>query len=755
MIKKISQVYANYEPHAGAINEKDLDDIHQLKNTFETDIDNAKQENRVLRIGIVGQIKRGKSSFLNSLLFDGKPVLPKAATPMTAALTKISYSEEPSATVEFYSKKEWKKVLEQAYRVEQEEIAYQEQLNEFQASKVSGQRRQRGVRPPQKPNQPEESKACFELYQMVNRSGLNVDEYLDQEYVIQSTGSNQTLISDLTPFVGADGKFTPIVKSSSLALNLPGLKDIEVVDTPGMNDPIISRGRRTQEFLGQCDVVLLLSHSGQFLDSQDMLLLAQNIPNKGIKDIILIGALFDSALLDVYQNYDSIQQVLPLLTQKLNEHALSEVNAVCRLDEVNSGGQSYLMETLQKALPPIFVSSRCYDISKNWESLSNDEQHTLNLLNQMYQGFTFTPDILAAVANFKMVHSKLALVRENKDAIMADRLDNLMKGAERELQKKLSAISDDITHKLNHLQQGDLVAIEKKQKELAERINAGKTKVTMVFDKYRIQIEKSLNNVNQSIKQDSLSVKRINSQTGNREESYTTSSEVSDSYWYNPFSWGSTKTVSSTRYRTVNYTYANVQDAVQKLEDFVIETSDRLYQSSSQAININQFREDIKLAVKGLFDFSDPDFDPEMILLPLSNSVDRLTIPTINLDLEHHINSIRQQFSVNEVEGDEILKLREEQARVVGFLLTEITKEVENCGLDMLGKISKEEQEFLPTLIHDLEASVEQLRTDLDNKEQALAEYRNILEMVAEDKLQLLGAHGRSKEEHKNELSNA
>ena len=156
--------------------------------------------------GIVGQIKRGKSSFLNSLLFDGKPVLPKAATPMTAALTKISYSEEPSATVEFYSKKEWKKVLEQAYRVEQEEISYQEQLNEFQASKVSGQRRQRGVRPPQKPNHPEESKACFELYQMVNRSGLNVDEYLDQEYVIQSTGSNQTLISDLTPFVGADGK---------------------------------------------------------------------------------------------------------------------------------------------------------------------------------------------------------------------------------------------------------------------------------------------------------------------------------------------------------------------------------------------------------------------------------------------------------------------------------------------------------------------------------------------------------------------
>ncbi|EIU6866048.1 dynamin family protein [Vibrio parahaemolyticus] len=742
MIKnKINVIYSKYGPHTRVVDEKILGDISLLRDTFETDIDNAKQENRVLRIGIVGQIKRGKSSFLNSLLFNGKSVLPKAATPMTAALTKISYSEQPSATVEFYSKKEWAKVIEQAHKVEQDEKIYQEQLNEFQASKAPGLKRQRGIRPPQKPNHPEESKACFELYQMVQRSNLDVEKYLDKEEVIKSTGSNETLISDLTPFVGADGKFTPIVKSSSLALNLPELKDIEVVDTPGMNDPIISRGRRTQEFLGQCDVIFLLSYCGQFLDSQDMALLAQNIPNKGIEEIILIGSLFDSALLDEYSNYDSIQQALPSLTASLNAQAQSEVNAVCRQDELNNGGQPHLMQTLQNALPPIFVSSRCYDLAKKGDDLSEEEQHTLNRLNQMFDGFTFTPQILEAVANFKKVHSKLESVRENKDKIMAERLDNLLKGAERDLLQKLTAISDDITLKRNNLQQGDLAEAEKKQKELAERINAGKSKVSMVFDKYRVQIEKELHKAEQSIKQNSLSVKRINSQTGSREESYTTYSEVSDSSWYNPFSWGRTRTVSSTNYRTVNYTYANVQDAVQKLEDFVVETSDRLYQSSSQTININQFREDIKQAVRGLFDFSDPDFDPEMILLPLSNSVDRITIPTISLDLDHHINSIRQQFSANEVEGDEIQQLRAEQARIVGILLTEITQEVSKCGSDMLGKISREEQDFLPTLIEDLESSIEQLRADLENKEQALKEYSDILEMVEEDKRQLSTAN--------------
>ena len=43
-----------------------------------------------LRIGIMGRVKAGKSTFLNALLFDGQPVLPQAATPKTANLTRIT-----------------------------------------------------------------------------------------------------------------------------------------------------------------------------------------------------------------------------------------------------------------------------------------------------------------------------------------------------------------------------------------------------------------------------------------------------------------------------------------------------------------------------------------------------------------------------------------------------------------------------------------------------------------------------------------
>ena len=74
----------------------------------------------MLRIGIVGEVKAGKSSFLNSLIFDGDQVLPKAATPMTAALTKINYSENPIAKIHYYTKDDWDGICRMAKSYDEE-----------------------------------------------------------------------------------------------------------------------------------------------------------------------------------------------------------------------------------------------------------------------------------------------------------------------------------------------------------------------------------------------------------------------------------------------------------------------------------------------------------------------------------------------------------------------------------------------------------------------------------------------------------
>jgi len=736
---EISALGEKYNTYNEAIEGNLLSELSALAEAFKTDASHALETNRVLQIGIVGQIKRGKSSFLNSLFFDGKDVLPKAATPMTAALTKINYADAPSASVEFYSNSEWQKVVTQAQTISLANETYQADLAKYQIESRKKTGRQQGIRPPAMPQHSEEAESCKELCAMVEKNGLSVDDYLGQTIVLEKKNSNADLVNTLNEYVGAAGKYTPIVKSTELALNIEGLKGIQVVDTPGMNDPIISRGRRTQEFLGQCDVVFLLSYSSQFLDLQDMGLLAQSIPNKGIDDIVLVGSLFDSVLLDECHKYQSISEALPHLTQKLNDSAKANVAMVCEQSAQNNSGQSSLMKTLQKALPPIFISSRCLDLSRKAENLSEEEQHSLGLLNGMFEGFTWTPDTLKQIANFAKIEQKLTAVRSNKEHILADRFDNLMLGVQREIKQKLEQIKADVSSKRKMLLDGNVEQQEAQQQALVKRIESGKVLVSAVFEKYRLQAQKNLSIAEQSIQQDASRAKQVNSQTGSKQESYETSREVSNSSLLNPFSWGSTRTEYSTHTRTVNYTYANTQDAVNTLEEFAVETGQRLYDASLKAVNLDLFRDEIKKAVKDLFDFSDDSFDPESVLLPLNNAVERITIPAIQLDLDHHINTIRQQFSSNEVLGDEINALRTEQARVVVLLLNDIATELNRCKNGILSQLADEELKFVPNLTKDLIEKVAQLKRDLENSEQSLARYQEIISKVDQDLSELGG----------------
>ena len=75
------------------------DELQKVLNEME-------EEGRVLKIGIIGRVKAGKSSLLNALVFDGEDILPKAATPMTAALTVLEYAEKPTAEIDFFSQED-------------------------------------------------------------------------------------------------------------------------------------------------------------------------------------------------------------------------------------------------------------------------------------------------------------------------------------------------------------------------------------------------------------------------------------------------------------------------------------------------------------------------------------------------------------------------------------------------------------------------------------------------------------------------
>ena len=88
----------------------------------------------------------------------------------------------------------------------------------------------------------------------------------------------------------------PFTKTVTLHIPEKGLQGLQIIDTPGIHDPVTSRGERTEQLLQDCDVVLIVSPSGQFLSSEDTDLMHRVTTKEGTQQAYLIASQMDNQL---------------------------------------------------------------------------------------------------------------------------------------------------------------------------------------------------------------------------------------------------------------------------------------------------------------------------------------------------------------------------------------------------------------------------------------------------------------------------
>ena len=237
-----------------------------------------KLDNDTLCIGVIGQMKCGKSTFLNSFVFEDD-VLPAATTPMTAALSVITYGEKKRIVAEFYNSNEWNEQKMTAARNSEDE-----NLSDVEKAKI---------------------KAAKELVE--KSSGLIVEKYLGK--------TQEDNFENLVEYVGADGKYVSITKSVKIYYPKEYLKGVEIVDTPGFNDPIVSREERTKEFLKKADVVLLMLYAGRPFDSTDRDILFKNVKSCGIGKVLIGINKYDIP----YNNGDTEDDIINYVSREIRK----------------------------------------------------------------------------------------------------------------------------------------------------------------------------------------------------------------------------------------------------------------------------------------------------------------------------------------------------------------------------------------------------------------------------------------------------
>ena len=183
----------------------------------------SKLENEEFILAIAGQMKAGKSTLLNALVFGGEPILPADDTPLTAKITEIRYAKQPKLKANFYSKSEWETL--KTYK--------DENGREFFKNDI-------------------------------------VPTIKDKSVEARVLGtSKEDKIENLGEYVANKGLYTPFVKTVEIYHPCEILRQLIVVDTPGTNDSNKFRSQVTLDWIGRCDAAIYASYAGRMLDEND------------------------------------------------------------------------------------------------------------------------------------------------------------------------------------------------------------------------------------------------------------------------------------------------------------------------------------------------------------------------------------------------------------------------------------------------------------------------------------------------------
>lgn len=402
---------------------------------------NLKEEQRLLQIGVVGRVKAGKSSLLNALVFEGHPILPRAATPMTAALTTLTYGETFSAQVQFYD------AADRA-NIEQNAARYRQRLREEEdrAADILRQRRYRNGqhvedeqfwtdvdKTARRALQGEPAlAAAHDQWQSICKCNLDLNS-LDNLRTLEAVDAT-SLAEKLKDYVAAGGSYMPLTKSVDIFLPLPSLSDIRIIDTPGLNDPVQSREERTTVLLKDCDVVLIISPAGQLLNEQDIELMSRITQKEGVQELVLIASQVDNQLYGSDIRQPTLQGALDKITETLSTHMVDTLQRLkVQHPEIGGTFDGLIQNGSGKVL---CTSGICHSLSarfnqqQGWDS---GERKAWDNLQTYYPDF-FTLDHtercranLDLLANTAGLRRVLENVRAQKDRIIEQRRKELIR----------------------------------------------------------------------------------------------------------------------------------------------------------------------------------------------------------------------------------------------------------------------------------------------------------------------------------------
>lgn len=673
---------------SGHARKEDINELQRLVSNFKKKTEDFYRTDRMLNIGVIGQVKAGKSTFLNTLLFEGKEVLPKAPTPKTATLTKMEYSDKNIIQIEYYSKEEWE-ILEENACVDLEDEIYT---------------------------------SAREIIEMVRRNGVDPVPYLEKGRDILEYESYDALVSGLNNYVGEDGKYTPIVKAVTLYLNKEEFKGLSIVDTPGLNDPIASRTIRTKEFMEVCDVVFFLSPSTGFLDKSDWVLLSSQLPQKGVKKLVLIASRYDSGVRDVLRKQeeddifgddenttDNVPKACRIVKKKLTKRAKAKVEEFVKdLEERESSPE--LIEVIKQCAKPVMISSLAYNMIGKAESEFTKEEK--NMYSAIHPFSTDMDSDLKLLGNFDEVKALFQEAVKEKEHIFEAKAKGFIPDAVEELRNLLLSYLDKTNQRIKLLEGNEKEQLLEQKQLVESQMNNIKADIASVFGELNAKLEEEKASGIRELRDSSKDYLNIRERTGTETHtgSYTTG------FWV----WKKTHVYTYEEH----YSYCIAADAVENLKKYALEACNQVEEVFSEALQIREIKRKLLNVVINNFDMGSENYDSSLFRIMVEETVSRIEFPVFDMDISDAMNGIAGKFNGELTSAQEKTNLSVALSKAISNIYAEMCSRLDGEVKKFETQMSAIGQKVEESLLNNITDEFESLISQCENKESEIAAYK-------------------------------
>lgn len=699
-VRTLENIDGTLQSYDNLLQGQDLQNFKSLLRNLKNALQEEKDRNSTLRLGIIGSVKAGKSTFLNALLFDGEEILPKASTPMTASLTKLGYAKEQFIRFVFYSNEDWEQIDKINEKV-------QKRIKQAVARKQEEEEKQARQDPYYMPRRIQEQdiiasleltdaeKACMELVSHAVKNNLDLLSLLGQENRREASDLSE-VAKLMREYIGSDGKYSPIVKYVEMGLDNATLHDLEIVDTPGLNDPVASRSNETYNFMCQCDAVFLLSRASQFLTNDDQELLRRTLLDNGIKQVTVIATQLDLGAQNEVGKTDSYKEAL--------RRSLANIKRTAEKAGITE--------------KPIPISAMLEIVARKKEkslSLSPEEFHIEKNIARFKRDAPQTPEELRKLSYMTFVRKEVEKYRQNKERIILEHQEARARQSRRNFLEIMDSLIKGVETDRRILEENDVASLKKIQAGLTDIIANVKLPISNVFSGLSTEVGHNFADLKQRILANAKNYEGIDvaSKSHIVERPHTTGA------WF----W------KKTHYTVVKVTtyIAELADSLQLLRNYVAKAEEDINDTIKELVNKNALREKLTAIILPVFrkyEIANANLalNEDMIILPVNSLVEEFTIPQWHFDNSPYNSELQKNFGA-QIENEDIAKFKAAFELQLQRLCQDMRQTLDKNRDQIMDRLAQASVNFANDISQRLDQQLVKIGEQMKDREEGLKKY--------------------------------